>query len=85
MNDSEKIHAIIKDMQVAIINLKKIVQDYLEMMGHTKNLIEALFNLESKLLNDFFEVARDDAEIEDNDKNEEGMIFHSPGKKDLLH
>jgi hypothetical protein len=26
-----------------------------------------------------------DTEFEDESENEEGMIFHSPGKKDLLH
>lgn len=51
--------------------LKEINQDYLEMMGRSGLLVVALFNLERKLLNDYFEMVRDDNHAETQNGNED--------------
>jgi hypothetical protein len=50
-------------------------------------LAVALFNLERELLNDFFEIARNENQAETQGENEDkdGMVFHNPQKKGLLH
>jgi hypothetical protein len=83
---SEHENEIIKnELRKAILHLQKIIPDYLEFDGHSRILAMKLVLIERKLLDDFFKMDGNDAEFEDEGENEEGMIFHSPGKKDLLH
>ena len=58
MNKSKKIQSVKKDFEKAIVRLNKIFQDYVEMKGRTKHLIEALFNLENEFVNVFLKWQR---------------------------
>jgi hypothetical protein len=75
------------DLEKSIVHLIRIFQDYAKMKGHNKLLAAVLFDLLENLVNNHREIDGDEAKIEDEDEEDDGMAFHSPapGKKVLLH
>jgi len=48
-------------------------------------LASLIFDLLEKLVITHRGIDGDEAKIEDEDEDEDEMVFHSPGKNDLLH
>jgi hypothetical protein len=88
MNEKVEIQEVQKDLEKSISDLQRMIVNYLEKSDHNKLLTVALINLEHKLLDDFYQLAKKEQETEQEceDTRELKLAYaQKAGKKETLH